>query len=147
MSVSAPTSLTGSFTREAFEQSLARCAHLPAWWLDRKRAAYARFASLPMPKRTNEGWRFSNLATLTLDGFNATPAAIRFDQMAHRELGVTGAGHLVFANNRLVSSQALDASTAASAIIFDTLHNPLLQHRAPVRGNNHRHSANRPHSI
>jgi Fe-S cluster assembly protein SufD len=128
MSVSAPTSLTGSFTREAFEQSLARCAHLPAWWLDRKRAAYARFAAAPMPKRTNEGWRFSNLATLTLDGFNATPAAIRFEQMAHRELGVTGAGHLVFANNRLVSSQALDASTAGSGIIFDTLQNALLRH-------------------
>ena len=48
--------------------------------------------------------------------------------MAHRELGVTGAGHLVFANNRLVSPQALDASTAGSGIIFDTLQNALLKH-------------------
>lgn len=128
MSVSAPTSLAGSFTREAFNAHLTRVAHLPAWWLDRKRAAYARFAAAPMPKRTNEGWRFSNLATLTLDGFNATPAAVRFDQLAHRELGVTGAGHLVFANNRLVSSQALDASTAGSGIIFDTIQNALLKH-------------------
>ena len=70
--VSTSTNLTGSFTAEAFAAHLERVKHLPAWWLDRKRAAYERFAAAPMPKRTNEGWRFSNLATLTLDGFNAT---------------------------------------------------------------------------
>src|SRR5438128_12503113 len=95
--ISTPTiasnSLTGSFTREAFAAHLERVKHLPSWWLDRKRAAYDRFAAAPMPKRTNEGWRFSNLSTLTLEGFNL-PAAVRFEQMAHRELGVTGAGHL-----------------------------------------------------
>lgn len=133
MSVSAPTSLTGSFTQEAFAAHLARVAHLPAWWLDRKRAAYARFAAAPMPQRTNEGWRFSNLSTLTLDGFNAAPASIRFDQMAHRELGVTGAGHLVFANNRLVTSQALDAGTAGTGIIFDTIQNALRRHADLVK--------------
>jgi Fe-S cluster assembly protein SufD len=128
MSVSAPISIVGSFTQAAFDAHLQRVSHLPAWWLDRKRAAYGRFVAAPMPRRTNEGWRFSNLATLTLDGFNATPAAVRFDQMAHRELGVKGAGHLVFANNRLVSSQPPDASTAGSGIIFDTLQNALLRH-------------------
>ena len=121
------TNLTGSFTREAFAAHLERVKHLPAWWLDRKRAAYARFAALPMPRRTDEGWRFSNLSTLTLEGFHL-PAPVPFAQIKHRELGVTGAGHLVFANNRLVASQALDATTAGSGIIFDTLQNALLKH-------------------
>jgi Fe-S cluster assembly protein SufD len=125
--VSAPPSLTGSFTAEVFAAHLERLQHLPTWWLDRKRAAYARFASLPMPKRTDEGWRFSNLSGLTLDGFHLPPA-IRFDQMAHRELGVTGAAHLVLANNRLVSRQVVDAAAAKSGIIFDSLQNALLQH-------------------
>ena len=133
MPVASTTSIVGSFTEEAFAAHLQRVAHLPAWWLDRKRAAYARFVATPMPQRTNEGWRFSNLSTLTLDGFNAAPAACRFDQMAHRELGVTGAGHLVFANNRLVAAQALDASTAGQGIIFDTLRNALLKHGDLVR--------------
>jgi Fe-S cluster assembly protein SufD len=128
MPVSAPISVVGSFTQAAFDAHLAKVAHLPSWWLDRKRAAYARFAAAPMPKRTNEGWRFSNLATLTLDGFNPAPAACPFAQMDHHELGVTGAGHLVFANNRLVASQPLDAATAGSGIIFDTLQNALLRH-------------------
>src|SRR3954471_22395656 len=120
-SVQTIPSLTGSFTREAFTAHLARVKHLPSWWLERKRAAYERFASLPMPKRTNEGWRFSNLSTVTLEGFNAAPGACRFEQMAHRELGVQGAGHLVFANNRLVASQPLAAAAAQQGIIFETI--------------------------
>jgi Fe-S cluster assembly protein SufD len=125
-------SLTGSFTAEAFAAHLERVKHLPAWWLDRKRAAYARYAALPMPRRTDEGWRFSNLAGLTLDGF-ALPAAIRFEQMVHREIGVPGAGHLVFANNRLVIRQALDAGAARNGIIFDTLQNALVKHAGLVK--------------
>jgi len=127
MSAVTTPSLVGSFTQEAFAAHLARVAHLPAWWLDRKRAAYARFVAAPMPRRTDEGWRFSNLSTLTLDGFNLPPA-IRFDQMAHRELGVAGAGYLVLANNRLVARQVIDATALKSGIIFDSLQNALMQH-------------------
>src|SRR3954471_6728039 len=137
-SVQTIPSLTGSFTREAFNAHLARVKHLPSWWLDRKRAAYERFVSLPMPKRTNEGWRFSNLSTVTLEGFNAPPDACRFEQVTHRELGVNGAGHLVFANNRLVASQPLAAAAAQSGIIFDTLQNALVKPaglvKAPLLG-------------
>ncbi|HEX7632153.1 MAG TPA: Fe-S cluster assembly protein SufD [Lacunisphaera sp.] len=127
MSVSAPTSVVGSFTKAAFDAQLSKVAHLPSWWLDRKRAAYERFAAAPMPKRTNEGWRFSNLSTLTLDGFNAAPGTCQFGQIAHRELGVNGAG-LVFANNRLVASQPLTGADASKGIIFDTLQNALAKH-------------------
>ncbi len=134
MSVSAPisSSLTGSFTVEAFAAHLERVKHLPAWWLDRKRAAYARFAALPMPKRTDEGWRFSNLTGLTLEGFNLPPA-IRFDQMAHRELGVNGAGHLVLANNRLVSRQTLDTEAVRDGVVFESLQNALTHHADLVK--------------
>ena len=126
------STLTGSFTREAFAAHLERVKHLPSWWLDRKRAAYERFAALPMPKRTDEGWRFSNLSTLTLDGFSL-PAPVRFDQMKHRELGVTGAGHLVLANNRLVARQAHDQESVKNGVIFDSLQNALLQHGGLVK--------------
>lgn len=48
---------------------LASLEGAPAWWLERKRAAYEKFASLPMPKRGDEPWRFSNVGALSLDGF------------------------------------------------------------------------------
>ena len=130
-SISTPaTDLTGSFTREAFEQSLARCAHLPAWWLDRKRAAYERFASLPMPTRTNEGWRFSNISTLTLDGFSVgqVPAGSTATASPYPSTGI-----LVFSNNRVVYQDQHPADLAQRGVIFDTLQHALLKHEALVQ--------------
>jgi len=127
MSVSTPTTLTGSFTAEVFAAHLERVKHLPAWWLDRQRAAYARFAGLPMPKRTDEGWRFSNYTALTLDGFHLPPA-VKAEQIAHREIGVTGAGTLLLANNRLAHHEPLAAELAQRGVIFDSLQHALLQH-------------------
>ncbi len=68
-------STIGSFTAETFAEHLATLKNTPAWWQERKRAAYEKFAALPMPARTDETWRFSNISTLTLDGF-ALSAAI-----------------------------------------------------------------------
>src|SRR6186713_2424378 len=95
--LSSPAGVIGSFTREVFAAHLSRVAHLPAWWLDRKRAAYERFAALPMPKRTNEGWRFSNYAALTLEGFVPLSAASTKRQVT-RAKGFAAAS-LSFLNN------------------------------------------------
>lgn len=62
-------STIGAFTTEAFAAHLAAQASGPAWWQERKRAAYASFAALPLPRRTDESWRFSSISGLTLDGF------------------------------------------------------------------------------
>jgi Fe-S cluster assembly protein SufD len=118
MSVSAPTLPVGSFTREAFAAHLERVKHLPAWWLDRKRAAYERFAALPMPRRTDEGWRFSNFAALTLDGF-ALPSG-----GASIAPGFAAKASLTFVNNRAVAR----TGAAPAGVIFETLQNALLKH-------------------
>ncbi len=116
-------SLTGSFTREAFQAHLARIAHLPSWWLARKQAAYERFASLPMPKRTDEGWRFSNFASLTLEGFGFPAAPVK-----PAELALKATASLAFANNRVVHQNQLPAELTQRGVIFDTLQNALLKH-------------------
>jgi len=118
MSISSPTSIVGSFTREAFAAHLERVKHLPAWWLERKRAAYERFAALPMPKRTDEGWRFSNFGALTLDGF-ALPSG-----GASIAPGFPAAVSITFVNNRAVAR----TGAAPAGVIFDTLQNALLKH-------------------
>ncbi len=120
-------SLTGSFTTEVFAAHLERVKHLPVWWLDRKRAAYARFASLPMPKRTDEGWRFSNLSTLTLDGFTL-PTATSGQGQVPRDKSFAAAS-LSFVNNKVAGHESL----AVKGVIFDTLQNALLKHGALVK--------------
>lgn len=118
-------SIVGSFTREAFAAHLERVKHLPAWWLDRKRAAYERFASLPMPKRTDEGWRFSNFGALSLDGVSVPATATKPD---HHGVGIQKAAKLVFADNRLALLEPLSADLAKRGVIAEPLSQALLKH-------------------
>src|SRR5476651_2334510 len=120
--VSAPQ--IGSFTAEAFAAHLATQSSAPAWWLDRKRAAYEKFASLPMPKRTDESWRFSNIATLTLEGFEVG----RVIPKAPSPDAPFGPANLAFANNILASRTALSAELAAKGVIVTTLAEAALKH-------------------
>jgi Fe-S cluster assembly protein SufD len=131
MSLSLETkSLVGSFTPEAFAAHLASLPPLPKWWLDRKRAAYDRFASLPMPSRSDESWRFSNLSGLTLDGF-ALPAAA--PATPHAPIGIKKAAKLIFANGRLFSRELLSAELSSRGVIVDTIQGALVKHEALVR--------------
>jgi Fe-S cluster assembly protein SufD len=123
--LSSPATLTGAFTREAFAAHLERVKHLPAWWLDRKRAAYERFAALPLPKRTDEGWRFSNFAALSLDGVTVPATMTRPD---HHPVGIRKAAKLVFADNRLAASEPLATELAKQGVIAESLQTALLRH-------------------
>lgn len=122
----------GAFTEAAFAAHLARVAHLPAWWLERKRAAYARFAALPMPRRTDEGWRFSNLGGLSLDGV-ALPEPVALADAHHTALGIAGAGTLGLANHRVLFREPVSAELARQGVVFDSLQNALLHHGDLVR--------------
>ena len=126
------TSYVGAFTPAAFEAHLKRVAHLPAWWLERKRAAYARFASLPMPKRTDEGWRFSSYGALTLDGFTL-PETVPFADAHHTAIGIAGAATLALANHRVALSEPVAAELAEKGVIFESLQNALFKHADLVR--------------
>ncbi len=120
------SSLTGSFTQEAFAAHLATQSHAPVWWLDRKRDAFARFEALPMPKRTDESWRFSNISTLTLDGFSLAPAKIK--GALPTGTGVDGLAALTFVNNALSGSTPLPADLAAKGVIVTTLTDAAAKH-------------------
>jgi Fe-S cluster assembly protein SufD len=113
------SSPVGSFTPEAFAAHLATQSSAPAWWLDRKRAAYAKFAALPMPRRTDETWRFSNIGTLTLDGFAPAAPVQPKTQVSNLKFPVTAG--LTFANNVLAGRAALPAELAARGVIVTTL--------------------------
>jgi Fe-S cluster assembly protein SufD len=116
----------GSFTADAFAAHLASLSHLPKWWLDLKRDAWNRFAALPLPKRTDELWRFSNTAGVQLDGYEAgriapSPPVLTAPPF---ERNAT----LAFANNRITSVSMLSAEFIAPGIIFASLEDALLEH-------------------
>ena len=117
-------SLTGSFTPAAFNAHLATQSSAPVWWLDYKRKSYARFAELPMPKRTDESWRFSNISSLTLDGFNPVSDAGRQPADAKNiptGTGIDGVAALTFINNVLAGSTLLAPELTAQGVIVTTL--------------------------
>ena len=132
MSSTLSPAVLGAFTPEAFAAHLRRVAHLPAWWLERKRAAYDRFASLPLPRRTDEGWRFSDLGGLTLDGV-ALPEPGALADAHHTGLGIAGAGALALANHRVVFHEAVDPELRRRGVVFDSLQNALRDHGDLVR--------------
>jgi Fe-S cluster assembly protein SufD len=111
----------GAFTAEAFAAHLATQSSAPAWWLDRKRAAYEKFASLPLPKRHDESWRFSNVGTLTLDGFGPSGATAELP-------AAFGAPALAFVNQVARPSLPLAADLAAKGVIVTTLAEAAIRH-------------------
>src|SRR5690606_34844375 len=110
-----------SFTQDAFNAHLATQSSAPVWWLDRKRDAYARFAALPMPKRTDETWRFSNISTLTLDGFQVGRVVPNAPSDLPTGSGIDGVAALTFINNVLAGSTLLAPELTAKGVIVTTL--------------------------
>ena len=128
--MSAPTlteikSLVGSFTAEAFAAALATQSSAPAWWLDRKRAAYEKFAALPMPKRTDESWRFSSIGTLTLDGFEVGRVIPNAPSGSATPFGPAA---LTFVNNTLATRATLPAELISRGVIVTTLAEAAVKH-------------------
>jgi Fe-S cluster assembly protein SufD len=77
MSVSASETITpkhGGFTEEAFEGFL-RERDEPAWLIERRREAFARFQALAWPSARDEEWRRTDIRGLRLDAFEPAAAA------------------------------------------------------------------------
>jgi Fe-S cluster assembly protein SufD len=114
-----PAAVVGSFTPDVFAAQLAIQAAAPAWWLERKRSAYATFSSLPMPRRGDEAWRFSNVAGLTLDGFSVPTEPSR--AVVPGDLGLETLATLAFVNNTPAASASVPAELAARGVIVTGL--------------------------
>src|SRR5262245_50261508 len=73
---------------------------LPEWFSKRQRAAWAEFQRLPMPARTDQAWRFSNVGALDLSPFHQaeSPSNSESREILERSVGAKTAGRLVFAN-------------------------------------------------
>jgi Fe-S cluster assembly protein SufD len=118
----------GAFTEQALERHLASLEKAPAFWLERKRAAYAKFASLPLPGRTDEAWRFSTVSGVSLDGF--TPAAPAAAPAQRRPAGIdiAAAATLAFVDGRPAQAGPIAPELAQRGVVVSTLTQALAEH-------------------
>jgi Fe-S cluster assembly protein SufD len=130
-----PTTTTG-FSREALEDLSARKGE-PAWVRDARLAAWETYERLPMPKRTDEEWRRTDLRGLKLD--RLTPFAGIGEQVAQLDghLAVVEAGGVPSESERAGIVVQRDASTlfaetaadvAAQGVIYTDLDTAIREH-------------------
>src|SRR5579875_613971 len=72
-SVPATIQQTGGFTEDAFLRFL-KGRDEPAWLVERRREAFARFRAFPWPSARDEEWRRTDIRALKLD-VSAPPSA------------------------------------------------------------------------
>jgi Fe-S cluster assembly protein SufD len=127
-----PQPTVPGFTAERFAAHLASRHAQPAWWLGAKQAAWNQYKALPLPVRTDERWRFSNITGMALDGFElpSEPAAAipHLPDFPH-------AAELTFSNCQIVdrAKTILSAELSAKGVIFAPLDEALRDHGDLVR--------------
>lgn len=110
---------------------------VPEWLCEMRRKAWSEFESLPMPKRTDETWRFSNLKSLSLEGFEI-PAPLTSERAgaivtASRPVGA-GNPRIVFANGHVAEVSGISGELEACGVVFGSLMDLLESHGDIIRG-------------
>lgn len=127
---------SNTFSGEAFAAHLSRCCGegQPQWLAEHKSAAWEQFQSLPMPVRTDEKWRFTNLQKLSLRGFEieaepqAVSDAVKTQAIAQAALVKEVAGALTYVNGELIGRTDISAELAAKGVIWLPLAEAIAQH-------------------
>ncbi len=127
------------FTSARFAQHLSQRGYLPAWWLETKKAAWNQFLALPLPSRTDETWRFSNLKGLDLDGYHVPEEP---SQQIPHHTDFPQAAEIVFSNRQVVARSTISAELAAKGVIFAPLDEALRNHGDLVRQYYQKHPTN-----
>lgn len=96
-----------------------------------KTKAFETFQSLPMPTRKNEEWRFANINSLTVDGYDFTLPTMPIDlqELTERsDVLSKPSGQIIFADNKPISVQDIDNDLKAKGVIWEPLSEALKHH-------------------
>jgi len=78
----------------------------PEWFLKEQSQAWELFQSLPLPKRTDEPWRFANLKATDISGYHTASTVSDAASLIARSSAHTNlAAKLIFANDSLIHSE------------------------------------------
>ncbi len=95
------------------------------------RDAWNAFTALPMPKRTDEAWRFANLKRLDLTPFSQ-PLPITHtvrEELLSRSRGVgAAAGRMIFGNDQLLTREVLSDTLRQQGVLWLPLDQAAAEH-------------------
>src|SRR5579862_4553127 len=80
------------------------------WFRRLQRESWENFQSLPMPKRTDEAWRFATIKSLDLSPYTKAEPLCDADQAAliKRSAGLEKtAGRMIFANDQILQREEI----------------------------------------
>jgi Fe-S cluster assembly protein SufD len=109
---------------------------LPAWFRDRQEEAWQRFASLAMPGRKDQAWRFSTVSALDLNPYvkGETLDESERRDLLERSVGLEDvAGRLIFADDQLLRRDPLPEDLRQLGVVFQPLERALIEHEDLVR--------------
>lgn len=119
---------------------------LPAWFADQQRAAWTQFQSLPMPVRTDQAWRFSNIGTLDLSPYRKATAVSEEEgrEILEDSVGLEKiSGRLVFADDHILERDILSEKLHKAGVLFQPLERALIEHEDLFR----RHFMSQPATL
>lgn len=101
----------------------------PAWWEERKAEAWKKFQAMPMPKRSEEDWRFATIDAIRLGKFQPGGKGASLDaEIVKRSMAAfPQAGRAVFANDRLLHFEGGE-ELGKKGVIFESLSGALQKH-------------------
>jgi Fe-S cluster assembly protein SufD len=137
----------GSLHTEGKLLSPENHGHWPEWFAADQAAAWQEFQETPEPRRTDEGWRFSNIRALSLENFHtgrgiANEAALMATSQGFPEV----AAKFVFANDRVIGRELLSLPEGVIALPLEEairLHEDLFRSyflRQPVELGSHKYA-------
>ena len=116
---------------ERFDQAAA--SHQPAWLIEARHAAIARFSELGFPSTHDEQWRFTSVAPLAER--TTVPAGDDSSSISvetFRQFGLDGAsGVVVLVNGRFAPHLSM-VSSLPTGVVVSSLRAALESHAAPV---------------
>jgi Fe-S cluster assembly protein SufD len=101
-----------------------------------QRAAWEKFQSIPMPVRTDERWRFSNVKTIDISSYLAP---LPIDDAAREELIARSCGlpksggRMIFTNDQLLAHEVTHESLRQKGVLWLPLEQALAEHGDLVR--------------
>ncbi|WP_367870657.1 Fe-S cluster assembly protein SufD [Luteolibacter sp. Populi] len=104
-------------------------AALPAWFAERRRAAWQRFLETPTPKRGDEAWRFSSFKQMDFTGYSAGGSLAGSSLVEDSVSLETPVAKFVFANDALLHAE----SKLPEGVICLPLEKALVSHGDLVR--------------